>query len=223
MKTRTLISIFLMLCVFASDQESQAQIKVHDNGHISLQSYTADWQQGVQIFPSGVTHFNTNKTTPWHWVTIASPKHPDGKCWIVTYPDGETNPEDQKEDQRFYVTGRGFSYQRRSLILQDANLQTEHERLSNPGAILDGITGNYYIPVDETDGDAKESSRRVGVMAHEVEKYLPEAVSRDDNDLMYVDYEALTVVLIEAYKEQKAEIELLRKTLEEHGLLKPEK
>lgn len=36
---------------------------------------------------------------------------------------------------------------------------------------------------------------------------------------MYVDYEALTVVLIEAYKEQKAEIEMLRKTLEEHGLL----
>ena len=60
-------------------------------------------------------------------------------------------------------------------------------------------------------------------MAQEVEKVLPEAVSRDERDLMYVDYEALTVVLIEAYKEQKAEIELLRKTLEEHGLLKPEK
>lgn len=105
--------------------------------------------------------------------------------------------------------------------MADASIQSEHEALRNPGAILDGITGTYYIPVDETDGGTKENVRRVGVKAQEVEKYLPEAVSRDENNLMYVDYEALTVVLIEAYKEQKAEIELLCKVLEEHELLKP--
>lgn len=56
-----------------------------------------------------------------------------------------------------------------------------------------------------------------------MKKVLPEAVAIDDAGVTYVNYEALTVVLIEAYKEQKAEIELLRKTLEEHGLLEPEK
>ena len=223
MKTRTLISIFLMLCVFASDQEVQSQIIVHDDGQITLQHDTGHWYHGIQIFPSGCTHFNTTQTHPWHWVTIASPKHPDGKCWIVNYPDMEDTPQNQKNDHRFFVTGSGYVHQRGSLRMADASMQSEHEALRNPGAILDEITGTYYIPVDETGGDAKENSRRVGVIAQEVEKYLPEAVSRDDNDLMYVDYEALTVVLIEAYKEQKAEIELLRKTLEEHGLLKPEK
>ena len=87
--------------------------------------------------------------------------------------------------------------------------------------MLDAITGTYYIPIDEDNDGSKDKNIRVGVMAQEVEKVLPEAVSRDEKDLMYVDYEALTVVLIEAYKEQKAEIELLRKTLEEHGLLEP--
>lgn len=106
--------------------------------------------------------------------------------------------------------------------MADTRLQGGREEITNSGAILDNITGVYYIPVDESESNERKGNRRVGVFAEEIEKVLPEAVSRDDRDLMYVDYEALTVVLIEAYKEQKAEIELLRKTLEEHGLLKPE-
>jgi hypothetical protein len=106
--------------------------------------------------------------------------------------------------------------------MADTRLQDGREEITNSGAILDNITGVYYIPVDESESNERKGNRRVGVFAEEIEKVLPEAVSRDDRDLMYVDYEALTVVLIEAYKEQKAEIELLRKTLEEHGLLKPE-
>ena len=106
--------------------------------------------------------------------------------------------------------------------MADTRLQGGREEITNSGAILDNITGVYYIPVDESESNERKGNRRVGVFAEEIEKVLPEAVSRDDRDLMYVDYEALTAVLIEAYKEQKAEIELLRKTLEEHGLLKPE-
>lgn len=48
-------------------------------------------------------------------------------------------------------------------------------------------------------------------------------MTADENGLMYVDYETLTVFLIEAVKEQRLEIELLRKTLEENGLLEPQK
>ena len=154
-------------------------------------------------------------------VTVASPKHAKGKCWIVTYPDGETDPAEQKKDHRFFVTGEGYVHQRGSLRLADVSFQTGNEAIRNPGYILDAITGIYYTPVDETEDGSRKENVRVGVIAQEVEKVLPEAVSRDDQDLMYVDYEALTVVLIEAYKEQKSEIELLRKTLEEHGLLKP--
>ncbi len=222
MKTKLAIVVFV-ICMFTTNQNLQSQIIMHEDGLITLQHNTGQWYYGIQIYPTGTTHFNTTETTPWSWLTVASPKNVKGKCWMVTYPDADDAPGQQKNDHRFFVTGDGNVYQRGNLILADMSLQAEHEIISNPGEILDGISGSYHIYIDETQGSSREKERKVGIMAHEVEKVLPEAVTRDDKDLMYVDYEALTVVLIEAYKQQKAEIELLRKTLETHGLLKPEK
>lgn len=196
-------------------QNAQAQIVMHENGSISLLESTTDWNKGLQIYSDGVYYFNTEQNHDGHWVTIATPGHIRGKCWIVTHPEC-------KYDQRFFVTGEGTVYKYSSNTLSDSNLQSSNENITGAGEILNGITGTYYTPVDQHDG-SKSEKRKLGVSAQDVEKVLPEAVSRDEKDLTYVDYEALTVVLIEAYKEQKAEIEVLRKTLEEHGLLKPEK
>ncbi|MCR4848707.1 MAG: hypothetical protein K5920_07675 [Bacteroidales bacterium] len=52
-------------------------------------------------------------------------------------------------------------------------------------------------------------------------KILPEAIAADENGMLYVDYDTFTVLLIQAFKEQKEEIQILRKTLEDNGLLKP--
>ena len=55
---KLVIVIFVMtLCI-----NIQAQIKVHESGQISLQDYTENWNNGVQIFPSGTVHFNTTST-----------------------------------------------------------------------------------------------------------------------------------------------------------------
>ena len=148
MKTKLIILITLLLCISAS-QKSQAQIKVHSDGQITFQHNTKNWYHGIQIFPSGCTHFNTNQTHPWHWVTMASPKHPKGKCWIVNYPDMDDTPELQKNDHRFFVTGEGHVHKRKSLVLADPTFQTGNESIRDPGYILDAITGTYYILIDE--------------------------------------------------------------------------
>jgi hypothetical protein len=222
MRTKIITIAAIILCIFTINNKSQAQIKVHQNGQISLQTQTDNWNFGTHIYPNGFVVFNSEREDAWHWVTMASPKHINGKCWIVSCPNGQDHASSQKDDHRFFVTGQGYIYKRGSWRMADTRLQDGREEITNSGAILDNITGVYYIPVDESESNERKGNRRVGVFAEEIEKVLPEAVSRDDRDLMYVDYEALTVVLIEAYKEQKAEIELLRKTLEEHGLLKPE-
>ena len=103
----------------------------------------------------------------------------------------------------------------------DARLQQESSPIENAGDALNQITGVRYTPVDDGDGSAKQQDRRIGVTAQEVEKIIPEAVSADENGMMYVDYEALTVFLIEAFKEQQAEIQTLRQVLEENHLIKP--
>ena len=42
---------------------AQAQIKVHDNGHVSLGCLTQAF--GVQVQPSGYTYFHTQSDAEW--------------------------------------------------------------------------------------------------------------------------------------------------------------
>lgn len=192
---------------------AKAQIKVHNDGHVSIGTTSGAWTKCTQVYPSGCVHFNTQDTIDWQWVTIASPKMSKGKCWIVTHND--------KYDHRFFVTGDGNVYKSGSWRVSDASLQSETNTINDAGSILDEITGIWYTPID--DENKKNANRRAGVTAQEVNKVLPEAVTTDENGLMYVDYETLTVFLIEALKEQRKEIELLRMTLEENNFLEPKK
>jgi hypothetical protein len=57
--------------------------------------------------------------------------------------------------------------------------------------------------------------RQVGVLAQDVERVLPEIVQTDVDGYRSVDYGKLTAVLIEAVKEQQAEIESLKSQMEQ--------
>ncbi len=112
-------------------------------------------------------------------------------------------------------------YKNGTLQRSDARFQHEEQQIEDARNVLDQITGIWYVPTEE-DGETKSNIvRRAGVSAQEVEKVLPEAVAADEDGVLYVDYEALTVFLIEAVKEQHKEIETLQKTLQSHGLLEP--
>lgn len=93
--------------------------------------------------------------------------------------------------------------------------------LENASDYFDELTGIWYTPADEETGVKSEHYRRAGVSAQDVQKILPEAVTADENGLLYVDYDTFTVLLIQAFKEQKARIEQLETILKENGLLKP--
>lgn len=194
---------------------TQAQIKMHNNGQVSLGTLSGAWNIGIQVYPLDCVHFNTQNTDDWHWVTVASPNAENGKCWIVTYPN-------DKYDHRFFVTGNGYIFKRGSWRATEGNIL---ERIPEAGAVLDQITGYWYVPENNGNkGSIKTvEGRRPGVSAQEVKSVLPEAVTSDENGLLYVDYEALTVLLIETVKEQRQEIDLLRKVLEENGLMEQEK
>ena len=50
--------------------------------------------------------------------------------------------------------------------------------------------------------------RNIGFIAQEVEKVLPEVVSRDDKGYLSISYTEMVPVIVEAMKEQQARIEL---------------
>ncbi len=60
-----------------------------------------------------------------------------------------------------------------------------------------------------------DNREHIGLIAREVEKVFPNLVSTDQNGYQAVSYEKLTVVLLEALKEQQEMIEEQQKHLEE--------
>ncbi len=192
---------------------ANAQIKVHPDSHVSICTLSDSWDVGVQIYPPGWAVFNTQSTSPWHIVTMATPGALKGKCWIVT-------PPNDKNTHNFYVTGDGIVYKCGTYTVSDRNLQSGSEQIENAGATIDNITGIWYTPTElENNRDTKDNPvRYAGVCAQEVEKVLPEAVTADENGMLLVNYETLTVFLIEAVKEQRKEIQKMQQILDKHGL-----
>ena len=63
--------------------------------------------------------------------------------------------------------------------------------------------------------DWKEGgSKAIGLIAQEVEKVIPEIVSKDDNGYLGIKYNNLIGVLVEAIKEQQEQINTLKKLIE---------
>ena len=76
--------------------------------------------------------------------------------------------------------------------------------IKNPLDKLMGISGvNFKWKSDK--------SKAVGIIAQDVEKVLPEAVSTDGNGYKVVAYDSLIPLLIESVKSLKAELDLLKK------------
>lgn len=190
---KTLFTLAIALLALATQAQTQA-FKVHEDGY---------------------TSFRTNSFVSWSWATLSHANDSVQKHWIVSFPRRTPN-------HTFFVTGEGNVYKNGTLTLADTALISNDGRINGAGLMLDNITGFYYIHNDEGNKGKREGrERRIGVSAQDVKEVLPEAVQADENGLLYVNYEALTVVLIEALKEQREEIELLRKTLEENGLMEP--
>ena len=89
--------------------------------------------------------------------------------------------------------------------VSDIRTKENIQKIENPIEKVQGINGVYYT-------HTWEDRRDVGVIAQDVQKVLPEAVSVVDPDTGYlgVDYTSLVPVLIEAVKVQQEEIDQLK-------------
>ena len=78
------------------------------------------------------------------------------------------------------------------------------------------LTKETFLQIKE-----EQSRRRLGVIAQDVEKVFPELVRTQEDGLKTVFYSELTAVLIEAIREQQAQIETLNARIEqlERGII----
>ena len=59
-----------------------------------------------------------------------------------------------------------------------------------------------------------EDKRQIGFIAQEVEKYFPELIRLDHNGFKLLDYPRMSVILLEAIKEQQVVIETQQAQIE---------
>lgn len=89
----------------------------------------------------------------------------------------------------------------------DARFKTNLQVIDNPVNKILSINGYKY------DMLGVDNSRQVGVIAQEIEEILPEAVYKDQNGHLGVRYTNLIPLLIEGFKQQQKEIQLLKRQL----------
>jgi len=116
----------------------------------------------------------------------------------------------------FSATGNVTAYS------SDERLKNFHGKIDNALDKVDQLNGYYYEWDDvakDIDEDAFKDGIEVGVSAQEIEKVLPEIVTKApivdihslDTNYKTVYYDKIVPLLIEAIKELKAEIEELKK------------
>ncbi|MBR3493236.1 MAG: hypothetical protein IKH44_13175 [Bacteroidales bacterium] len=234
MKKALLTLAVVMLAVAA-----QAQIKVHDNGHVSLGCLNQAY--GVQVQPNGYVYFRTQGNTDYGWATLSMANVTHQQHWIVK------NEYDSscQYDHMFYVFGNGAAYSTHHYTITGCNVDNSRGTAipidgEQAVSIIKNLNGFYYesnsfISQEELEnnefvrpealegilGDRNKHS--VSLSAENLSEVFPDAVRTDPEARLCIDYDAVITMLAEAVKQQQSEIELLRKTLEENGLMEPEK
>ena len=87
------------------------------------------------------------------------------------------------------------------VISSDARLKSNIVSLGSTLPKLLQIDGKSY---------EMKGKQKIGVLAQEIQEVFPELVSEDDNEMLAVNYQGLVPVLINALKEQQAEINRLK-------------
>lgn len=206
---KTNFKTFLVLAFLLLSFIANAQIKVHNDGHVSIGSLGKTY--GLQVHPSGYVYF-ANGSNQTAIVTMSNVSSIAQKSWVVKRSDFAT-------PNRFYVDGIGNVYRNASYSLSDPEMQNIVCPIVNPTNSLEQINGFYYT-IEDQKGDTTNERLYLGFSAEEIRKIIPEAVETTEESTMYINYDVLTVFLVEAVKEQQKEIEFLRKKLEENGFLK---
>lgn len=98
----------------------------------------------------------------------------------------------------------------------DLRFKKDIKPLDNSLKKLMGLEGiSYYWKTDEFKDRAWPKTQQIGLIAQDVEKILPQVVITNPDGYKSVDYDKLSAVIINAVKEQQAEIAGLKKQNQE--------
>jgi hypothetical protein len=128
-----------------------------------------------------------------------------GRGWVFQYNPGSW----ATSVIGAFITNSGIIWAKSDIIAySDARVKENVHTIENA---LHKVVSSRGVTYDRIDSGIKNN---IGFIAQELEEYLPELVTTDDNGLKSVKYQNMTAVLVEAIKELKAEVDDLRSRLD---------
>jgi trimeric autotransporter adhesin len=124
------------------------------------------------------------------------------------WTDNNGNPYDNAAEVA-YIAANGQYFQ-----VSDKNKKENIAKIEDASTKISKISGytyRYKLNQQEIEKGQKPIPAS-GVLAQEVEQVLPEAIQKNESGEYFVDYAAITPLLIEAIKEQNAKIKSLETT-----------
>lgn len=235
---KTLFTLALVLLAVAA--QAQTSLKVHSSGQISLQSATTSY--GIQIPTSGALYIEPNLLTAYSKTSQAKAFNQLAKSFVVRMSGGANI---SPVGDVFYVLGNGNAYAYGYYTLGTpggggggGGNSKALSPIVGASELAAGMKG-YYMDSYEFGDTSKEElenceniapealegisqdiekGKTIGLDAEVLEHILPEAVRHDPDGNVGINYNAVVTVLVEAFKEQQAKIELLEAILRENGL-----
>lgn len=197
-------------------QPLAAQIKLHANGKTTFGPIPIALPADRVVIDGGNDRallLKVSHSINWWQSASASVSRQLTANWVIRYNGSD----------RFFVLGNGDLYARGGWYYSDSTLKDKLAAIENPVERLRklrGVTFSYKPepPCRNCDLPTDEPSmlgRRYGLIAQEVEQVFPEMVQEDNNRLKLLAYEQLIPVLVEAIKEQQAQIDALKLEIKE--------
>ncbi|UAW01161.1 tail fibers protein [Vibrio phage BUCT194] len=169
---------------------------------------------------NGTAGFSVNNpdTASAHWLAASYYNSSNIRAGIqvLSTSEGRMRFYTNRRSKYVEINGGNVVAQGNVTGYSDARVKTDLEVIPNALDKVSQLTGYTY---KRTDMDSDE--RKVGLIAQDVEKVLPEAVvtvDREDlgiDDFKTLDYGNMVALLVEGMKEQQAQIEELKKQIEE--------
>jgi hypothetical protein len=189
----------------------QGQIKLHVNGKTSFGPIPMTPPGDRVLIDGGVDRalqLKVSQPINWFQSSSAIVSRQLTVSWAVRYNGAD----------RFYVLGNGDVYARSVWQYSDSSLKHQIAAIASPLDRLQKLRGVTYaykpeVPCDDCDAPSDDPSvrgRRYGLLAQEVEQVFPEMVTEDADHRKLVAYEQLIPVLVEAVKEQQAQIDAMQ-------------
>lgn len=157
--------------------------------------------------PCENTGWNQGNTGPEGWPANSPWSFSEYTQW---YNEGNIGIGTEEPQEKLHVVG-DLCYTGTATACSDRRYKNEIEEIENAvSAILFLRAVNYEWDLETFPVNGFDEKTQLGLIAQEVEKVLPEAVSTNSDGYKSVEYSKLSALLIEAIQEQQDKIQALK-------------